>query len=198
MTPRRKRPIDAGQFDQRMKVMELWSVEHQLLGAISEQLGVSERTLRRWLADVPRVRLGRSGCGPGPLGSPGLGHSRRSEEPWRSGERSQARGRRQHPGRATLADPRGDQAGTLLTLITVTGTPNLRLIWCGMSIPSQREMFFGSVDRATSSYSPGRLVNTAEMAFPGFASPTSPSTRAPSPRSTPSPNSSRLRACSQA
>jgi DNA-binding transcriptional regulator LsrR (DeoR family) len=59
VTPRRKRPIDAGQFDLRMKAMELYAVEHQTLKAISEQLDVSERTLRRWLADVPRVRLGR-------------------------------------------------------------------------------------------------------------------------------------------
>jgi transposase len=59
VTPRRKRPIDAGQFDVRMKALELWSVEHQSLKAISEQLDVSERTLRRWLADVPKVGLGR-------------------------------------------------------------------------------------------------------------------------------------------
>jgi transcriptional antiterminator len=42
-----------------MRAMELYAVEHRSLKAISEQLDVSERTLRRWLADIPRVRLGR-------------------------------------------------------------------------------------------------------------------------------------------
>jgi transposase-like protein len=41
------------------EAIELYAVEHQSLQAISEQLDVSERTLRRWLADVPKVGLGR-------------------------------------------------------------------------------------------------------------------------------------------
>ncbi len=55
----KRKPILAAQFDQRMKAIELYAVEHQSLGAISEELGVSVTTLRRWLADVPKVRLGR-------------------------------------------------------------------------------------------------------------------------------------------
>lgn len=41
-----------------MQALKLWSVERQSLKAISEQLGVLERTLRDWLHDMPRLKLG--------------------------------------------------------------------------------------------------------------------------------------------
>src|SRR6478752_5273272 len=64
-----------------------------------------------------------------------------------------------------------------------------------MSSPSQRETPFGSVDRATSSYC--RRWRTSAMALAGLASPTSPSTWAPSFRRMSRPNSRRLRANSR-
>jgi hypothetical protein len=52
------RPVDAARYEVRMQALKLWSVERQSLKAISEQLGVLERTLRDWLHDMPRLKLG--------------------------------------------------------------------------------------------------------------------------------------------
>ena len=53
------RPIDAAKYELRMAVLPARGVEGKSLKEISEEFDVPERTLQRWLTDVPRVRLGR-------------------------------------------------------------------------------------------------------------------------------------------